>query len=95
LKYLNLVRARARGGNPDILPDRATSNQEELRQFIWQERRSELAFETLRYFDLKRQGRMNDVLGPLGFITGLHELLPIPQQEIDLSEGMMRQNPNW
>lgn len=95
LEYLNLVRARARGEKLDILPDRVTSNQEELRQFIWQERRSELAFETLRYFDLKRQGRMHDVLGPLGFITDRHELLPIPQQEIDLSEGMMRQNPNW
>jgi hypothetical protein len=42
-----------------------------------------------------RQGRMAEVLGPLGFTEGKNELLPIPQQEIDLSEGKLIQNPNW
>jgi len=95
LVYLNMVRERARGGNETILPDRTETGKDALRQLIWEERRHELAFETIRYFDLMRQGRMAEVLGPLGFTEGKNELLPIPQQEIDLSEGKMTQNPNW
>jgi hypothetical protein len=29
------------------------------------------------------------------FIKGKHELFPIPQTEIDLSEGKMTQNPGY
>lgn len=94
LVYLNRVRERARGGL-DILPDRIETDKEKLRQLIWKERRVELAFENIRYYDLKRQDRMEEVLGPLGYTAGKNELLPIPQQEIDLSEGQMEQNPNW
>ena len=95
LEYLNMVRERARGDNEGILPDRTETERNALRQLIWEERRHELAFESIRYFDLMRQGRMTEVLGPLGFTVGKNELLPIPQQEIDLSEGKMNQNPNW
>ncbi len=95
LTYLNMVRERARGGDDTILPDITETDQENLREIIWKERRVELAFEDERYFDLQRQGRMEEVLGPLGFVEGKHNLLPIPQQEIDLSEGKMQQNPNW
>ncbi len=95
LTYLNMVRERARGENDSVLPDRTETDKDALRQLIWEERRHELAFETIRYFDLMRQGRMAEVLGPLGFTEGKNELLPIPQQEIDLSEGKMTQNPNW
>lgn len=95
LNYLNEVRARARGNNPTVLPDIIETDRELLRQIIWDERRHELAFEDIRFFDLKRQGRMNEVLAPLGFTSGKNEVLPIPQQEIDLSEGMMIQNPNY
>lgn len=95
LNYLNMVRERARSGNDAILPDVTETNKEELRKTIWKERRVELAFEDERYFDLQRQDRMEEVLGPLGFVEGKHNLLPIPQQEIDLSEGKMQQNPNW
>ncbi len=95
LVYLNMVRERARGGNDAILPDITETDKDALRLLIWEERRHELAFETIRYFDLMRQGRMTEVLGPLGFTEGKNELLPIPQQEIDLSEGKMTQNPNY
>ncbi len=95
LGYLNMVRERARGGNDAILPDRTETDQAALRTLIWEERRHELAFEDTRYFDLMRQGRMAEVLGPLGFTEGKNELFPIPQQEIDLSEGKLTQNPNW
>lgn len=95
LMYLNMVRERARGGNPDILLDITVTNQDELRQAIYRERRAELALEGHRFFDLVRTGRAADVLGPLGFVAGKHELLPIPQSEIDLSQGTLTQNPNW
>ncbi|HPE55334.1 MAG TPA: RagB/SusD family nutrient uptake outer membrane protein [Bacteroidales bacterium] len=95
LVYLNLVRERARGGNNAILPDITTTDQSELRNIILEERRHELAMEGHRYWDLVRTGKAQTVLGPLGFETGKHELLPIPQTEIDISQGNLTQNPNW
>jgi tetratricopeptide (TPR) repeat protein len=95
LEYLNRVRERARGGNPDVLPDITTTNQQVLRQAVYQERRAELALEGQRFFDLVRTGRAVEVLGPLGFEEGKHELLPIPQSEIDLSQGALEQTPGW
>ena len=95
LSYLNQVRERARGGNPSILPDITETDQAALRQLIWEERRLELALEQHRFFDLVRTGQAEAVLGPLGFVAGKHELFPIPQSEIDLSEGTLSQNPGW
>ncbi|MCX6246199.1 MAG: RagB/SusD family nutrient uptake outer membrane protein [Bacteroidetes bacterium] len=95
LTYVNMVRARARQGIPGILPDITTTGQAELRDKIFNERRHELAMEGWRFWDLVRTGRAGAVMGPLGFIVGKHELLPIPQSEIDNSEGTLVQNPNW
>ncbi|MCK9422883.1 MAG: RagB/SusD family nutrient uptake outer membrane protein [Bacteroidales bacterium] len=95
LIYLNMVRQRARQGNNTILPDITTTNQSELRDIIFNERRHELAMEGWRFWDLVRTGRAPAVMGPLGFVAGKHELLPIPQSEIDISQGSLTQNPNW
>lgn len=95
LIYLNEVRERARGENEDALPDIVTTDQAELRDIIYDERRLELALEGHRYWDLLRTDRAVEVLGPLGFQAGKHELLPIPQTEIDLTQGSLEQNPNW
>ena len=95
LIYLNMVRARARNGNGTILPDITNTNQAELRDIIFNERRHELAMEGWRFWDLVRTGRAAATLGPLGFIAGKNDLLPIPQSEIDNSEGTLIQNPNW
>jgi hypothetical protein len=95
LLYLNQVRQRARQGNNAILPDITTLNKDELRDIIFNERRHELAMEGWRFWDLIRTGRAAQVLGPLGFVAGKHELLPIPQSEIDISQGSLTQNPNW
>lgn len=96
LTYLNKVRERARQGNNSILPDIITTDQTLLSDTIMLERRHELAMEGgLRLFDMIRTGRAASVLGPLGFVTGKHELLPIPQSEIDISQGSLTQNPNW
>ncbi len=92
---LNRVRARARGGNPAILPDVTTNDQAQLRTAIWNERRVELAMEFDRFFDLVRQGRAHLVLGTKGFQQGRNEVWPIPQNEIDLSAGVLVQNPGY
>ncbi|NLF41063.1 MAG: RagB/SusD family nutrient uptake outer membrane protein, partial [Bacteroidales bacterium] len=93
--YLNRVRERARQGNPSILPDITETDKDLLRDIILNERRYELALEGHRFWDLVRTGKAHEVLEPLGFETGKHELMPIPQNEIDLSQGTLKQNPNW
>ena len=97
LVYLNQVRARARGGNANVLPDITTTDQAALRQAVYRERRSELALEQHRWFDLVRTGRAAEVMQPLKpqFTPGKNELFPIPQTEIDLSQGALTQNPNY
>ncbi len=98
LQYLNQVRKRARGTNNFILPDVTTTDQAQLRERIYRERRAELAMEQHRWFDLLRWGRAASVMQALGkqfFVPGKHELLPIPQSEIDLTEGKLRQNPGY
>ncbi|HEU0065592.1 MAG TPA: RagB/SusD family nutrient uptake outer membrane protein, partial [Flavisolibacter sp.] len=95
LTSLNKVRARARGGNNGILPDVTTTDQATLRNAIWHERRVELAMEFDRYFDVIRQGRGPQVFGPKGFKAGKNEVWPIPQNEIDLSAGVLTQNPGY
>ena len=95
LIYLNMVRERARQGNNSILPDITTTDYTELQDAIMNERRMELALEGIRFWDLVRTGRAPEVLGPAGFVEGKNELLPIPQTEIDISQGSLIQNPNW
>ncbi|UHG94118.1 RagB/SusD family nutrient uptake outer membrane protein [Spirosoma oryzicola] len=97
LTSLNLVRARARGGVSGVLANVTTTAQTDLRQAIWRERRVEMAFEHDRYFDLVRQGRAAAVFQALGknFVTGKHELFPIPQPQIQLSGGQLTQNPGY
>ncbi len=95
LTYLNQVRNRARGGNLTILPDITVTDKNALRDRILSERRHELAMEGLRFWDLIRTGNAPAVLGPLGFVAGKNEVLPIHQSEIDISQGSLTQNPNY
>ncbi|TAH05387.1 MAG: RagB/SusD family nutrient uptake outer membrane protein [Sphingobacteriales bacterium] len=77
--YLNLVRRRAFG---DLLHDISASGNT-LYLAILDERRLELAMEGERFFDLVRTGQAAGKLS--GFVTGKHEVFPIPQTEINIS----------
>ena len=85
--YINLVRQRAFNDNLHNITATGTA----LKQAIWDERRLELGMEGDRFFDLVRTGQAATKLA--GFITGKHEVFPIPQVEVDISG--LKQNPGY
>ncbi|MGK4568947.1 RagB/SusD family nutrient uptake outer membrane protein [Flavobacterium sp. 3HN19-14] len=89
LASLNRVRNRAG------LANFVSSDQNAIRTAIWKERRSEMAMEYDRFWDVIRQGRGVEVFGPMGFTAGKNEVFPIPQESITLSNGVLMQNPNY
>ncbi len=99
LAAVNSIRTRARIGAPaGTLPNLTTTDQAELRTAIRQERRVELAMEHERFFDIVRWGISQQVMqdaGKTNFIASRDNLLPIPQQQIDLSKGILTQNPGY
>ncbi len=76
-------------------------DQQQMRERIRHERRIELAFEGLRYYDLKRWRLADEVLNNVtdGVIPYHFEerfyLWPLPQTEIDKSQGVLEQNPDY
>ena len=74
--YLNQVRNRAMLQN-------VTTTGVNLTNDIYKERRVELVGEGHRFFDLVRTGRAAQEID--GFVSGKHELFPIPIEEIVLS----------
>ncbi|WP_299703762.1 RagB/SusD family nutrient uptake outer membrane protein [uncultured Pontibacter sp.] len=81
-ELLNAVRARV-----GLDPVAATLEN------VYRERRLELATEGHRFYDLVRTGRAATVLGPMGFVEGKHEVLPIPLNE--LVNTKLVQNPEY
>ncbi|TDQ32416.1 RagB/SusD family nutrient uptake outer membrane protein [Zeaxanthinibacter enoshimensis] len=70
------------------------------KQDLLDERRVELAFENQRFFDLLRFGVAQETLSALSDANGYSFsatdlLLPIPQREINLSNGLLEQNPGY
>lgn len=88
---LDQIRARA-----GLTPTTAAT-QDDMRNAIYKERRVEMAFEHDRMFDLQRTGRAGKILRALGkkYVDGKSDLFPIPQKEIDLSNGKLIQNPGY
>jgi len=98
LQKLEWVRARARNGDNTILPPVTTTDQSMLRDLIRHERRIEMAMEHERFFDLVRWGIADNALhaaGKVNFNSMRDDLLPISQMQIDLSKGILKQNPGY
>ncbi|MDZ4707786.1 MAG: RagB/SusD family nutrient uptake outer membrane protein [Saprospiraceae bacterium] len=92
---LELVRSRARAqaSNPvTALPKIVTNDKQTMINAIRHERQVELGFEMHRFFDLVRWGIAAANIPE--FITGKHEVFPIPQTEIDLNPKL-NQNPGY
>lgn len=88
---INKIRTRA------LLPNLTSGlTQDQFRDSVLLERNLELAMEEQRWFDLKRTGRLKSTL----IATGRNwndrfYLFPIPQSEIDASNGLITQNPGY
>ena len=80
-------------------------SQFELLEVIKHERRVELAGEGQRFWDLARQGRLGSIMKAYSqkynsikgknFVEGKSELLPIPEDQVTLSNGALEQNPGY
>ncbi len=79
----------------------AELSKEEMRAAIRLERRIEMAFEGLRYYDLKRWRIADEVLNNVtdGVLDYTFDerfyQWPIPQSEIDKSQGILEQNQDY
>ena len=87
--YLNRVRERAFGTTANNI----TATGDVLYENILQERRVELVGEGHRFFDLVRTGKAEQEID--NFVSGKHELFPIPAIEIQLAGNRWSQNPNY
>jgi starch-binding outer membrane protein, SusD/RagB family len=70
------------------------------RAIIRNERRVELAYEGIRYYDLIRWGIAHEVIPQIEFQKGRFRkfdgyLWPIPQSQIDIMQGLWQNNPPW
>jgi hypothetical protein len=88
------------GHTGELLPDVTTSDQAMLREAIYHEQRVELGMEGHRRWILLRTGQFKDAMegakGSMGCSVEDHEwLLPIPQIDIDISNGVIEQNPGY
>ena len=88
---------RARVGMSEIATD---GSGEITLDMLLNERRYELAFENHRFYDLVRTGKAQAVLSSFatseGYLfTNNDLLLPIPQAEINVSNGALIQNPGY
>lgn len=84
----------------ELLPDISTRNKEQLREAIYHEQRVELAMEGHRRWILLRTDHfktaMENAKGAIGCSVEDHEwLLPIPDPEVELSNGKIEQNRGY
>ena len=92
--YADVNKIRTRAKVPAL---KAGLTKDQFRDAVLNERNLELALEQLRWFDLKRTGKLKDVLtaSGLGKWNDKYLLWPIPQSEIDASNGLIKQNPGY
>jgi hypothetical protein len=104
LQYINMVRTRARmcGAPGNTVPVKITGTVT-IDQLI-HERRLELAMEGHRFFDLVRWNlattKLNGLVLPtvnktISFTSPKNDFFPIPQSQVDLSKGALKQYSGW
>jgi starch-binding outer membrane protein, SusD/RagB family len=95
---INLVRERARNGDPLALPDLTGLSQDDFRKAVFLERRHEFVNEGQRWYDLVRTGTLIENVkrakGDASNPSGFNYLFPIPQRERDINHNLT-QNPGY
>ena len=91
--YTEINKVRTRAGLPDLT---AGLTKDQFRDAVLKERNLELALEQVRWFDLKRTDRLKSSLIAVGRPwNDKYFLFPIPQSEIDASNGVIKQNDGY
>jgi hypothetical protein len=91
--YDAVDRVRARAGVTAWSRNQTTQS---FKDMLLEERRLELAFEFHRWFDLKRFGKLVDVLKAKGYpIQNHHVLFPIPRGQVTINPVNVPQNPGY
>jgi len=94
----NRIRARA-GLTPHVLGVTVANNQAAVLQAIWNERRLEFALEGERFAELVRTGQfvavMNAHIGATAANRATQSRYPIPQNERDVTNNQLTQNPGY
>lgn len=91
--YAEINKVRNRAGLPNLTTG---LSKDQFRDSVLRERNLELALEQIRWFDLKRTDRLKTTLTSVGRPwNDKYFLFPIPQSEIDASNGVITQNPGY
>ena len=91
--YLEMVRSRAGGKNTNILP-KVDRRPGETAERYPSRTKSGTRYGIRPFLRLGTLGIAEDVLGSFGY-QKKHALLPLPQEEIDKSNGVLKQNPDY
>ena len=91
--YTEINKIRSRALIPNLT---AGLTKDQFRDAVLLERNLELAMEEHRWFDLKRTDRLKSTLIATGRTwNDKYFLFPLPQSEIDASNGVIEQNPGY
>lgn len=97
--YQYVDRVRERAGLPKLSVVKPNLSKEDFLLQLKHERVTELSGEGHRWEDLARWGDLGPQLavrdpGFANFVVGKNELLPVPQQDLDINPNL-QQNPGW
>jgi starch-binding outer membrane protein, SusD/RagB family len=91
--YTEINKIRTRANLPNLT---AGLTKDQFRDSVLKERNLELAMEEIRWFDLKRTERLKSTLIATGRTwNDKYYLFPIPQSEVDASNGLIKQNDGY
>lgn len=104
--YVNRIRARARHGNgttTSMYPENVQTglSKDAFRTMVVEERRIELSFEGVRWYDIVRLKLGSQVFGPNGldpqpnFDPARDYLFPLPITELQINPNLLPQNPGY